>query len=457
MSDFILAFHPQDTELNGVPICHVEHADDILTASGAPPGFQSHLNGAQSWADNNGCETSIAKCMYQIYGRRQKAYPTFNLGCNIIKQVQKACYLGIWFETGTKFLWREHYKVKAKKASTVANVISGLDRFVGHLPACDARTLYMARVDPYLTSGCDVCLDIDAKSLKLLERVQLKFLRRMLGVGSRSLRAVLFSETGIWPIKYRRVYLALKNLSYLLELDHERPAWNALQASLTLARASQISWINDLRIVLSRLHVPVELDISGDMDIQTVQATMKAVKNSMEAWIDEEIASSSRVCDLLVGRLEMDKETGKLVKKSLDFRHYLRVKQPEHHKALTKMVLSSNSLAVERRRWKERGKKIVPLQWRLCRFCYIYVEDPAHAMFKCPQSELTEVWQAFLEKLDSELPGVAEQYPDELQLFRGLLSKREITPLLAKLAYDVLKTFESVPMLLVNDPTAQHQ
>ncbi|KAJ7824392.1 hypothetical protein B0H14DRAFT_2369638 [Mycena olivaceomarginata] len=257
----------------------------------------------------------------------------------------------------------------------------------------------------------------------------------MLGVGSGSLRAILFSETGIWP-RYRRVYLALKNLCCLLELDHKRPAWNALQASLTLARASQISWINDLQIVLSRLHVPVELDISVNMDIQTVQATMKVVKNSMEAWIDEEIASSSRVRDLLVGRLEMDKDTGKLVKKSLDFRHYLRVKQPEHRKALTKMVLSSHSLAVERRRWKERGKNIVPRQWRLCRFCYIYVEDPAHAMFKCPQSELTEIRQAFLEKLNYELPGVVEQ-PDALQLFRGLLSKREITPLLAKLAYDV--------------------
>ncbi|KAJ6550268.1 hypothetical protein B0H19DRAFT_996947, partial [Mycena capillaripes] len=256
----------------------------------------------------------------------------------------------------------------------------------------------MARVDPYLTSGCDVILDIEAKSLKRLERVQLKFLRHMLGVGSRSLRAVLFSETGIWPIKYRRVYLALKNLCYLLELDHKRPAWNALQASLTLARANQISWINDLRIVLSRLHVPVELDISVNLNIQTVQATMKAVKKSMEAWIDEEIASSSRVCNVLVGRLEMDKETGKLVKKSLDFRHYLRVKQPEHRKALTKMVLSSHSLAVERRRWKERGKKIVPRQWRLCRFCYIYVEDPAHAMFKCSQSELTEIRKSFLDK-----------------------------------------------------------
>jgi hypothetical protein len=95
--------------------------------------------------------------------------------------------------------------VKAPKAATVANVLLGLDRFVGSLPAWDTRTLYMVRVDPNLTAGCDACLDVNLKSLVLLERVQVKFLRRMLGVRRRSLKVVLSSEMGIWPIKYRRV------------------------------------------------------------------------------------------------------------------------------------------------------------------------------------------------------------------------------------------------------------
>jgi hypothetical protein len=126
-------------------------------------------------------------------------------------------------------MWREQYKVKAKKASKVANVILGLDRFVGTLPAWDLRTLYMARVDPYLTAGCEVCLDVEEKSLKLLEKVQLKFLRRMLGVGSRAMKAILFSETGIWPIRYRRVYLALKNLCYWIGLDQRRKICHLLK------------------------------------------------------------------------------------------------------------------------------------------------------------------------------------------------------------------------------------
>ncbi|KAJ6465368.1 hypothetical protein C8R45DRAFT_761236, partial [Mycena sanguinolenta] len=109
------------------------------------------------------------------------------------------------------------------------------------------------------------------------------------------------------------------------------------------------------------------------------------------------------------------------------------------------MVLSSHSLAVERRRWKERGKNIVPHQWRLCRFCYIYVEDPAHAMFQSKHGELTELRQTFLTKLGAELPGLAGQITEPLQFFRALLPQREVTPLLAKLACDVLKIYDSVP------------
>ncbi|KAJ7833535.1 hypothetical protein B0H14DRAFT_2223978, partial [Mycena olivaceomarginata] len=114
--------------------------------------------------------------------------------------------------------------------------------------------------------------------------------------------------------------------------------------------------------------------------------------------IDNQIEAASRTKDLLTGRLERD-TTGKLVEKSLDFRRYLRIKTPDHRRALTRMVLSSPSLAVECRRWKERGKEIVPREWRKCRFCGVAVEDPAHAMFICDNPDLMEVRETFLREL----------------------------------------------------------
>ncbi|KAK6981237.1 hypothetical protein R3P38DRAFT_2808333 [Favolaschia claudopus] len=149
-SDFTLTVHPDDVELNGMPVPNVEHVDDIAKASTSLPGFQMHLNDAQLWADNNGCETSIPKCLAQVFGGRQKSSHAFHLDGNYIQQVKKACYLGIWFKTGSKNIFREQYHLKSKKASTAANVVLGLDRFVGTLPAWDLHTLYMACIDPYL-------------------------------------------------------------------------------------------------------------------------------------------------------------------------------------------------------------------------------------------------------------------------------------------------------------------
>ncbi|KAJ7491596.1 hypothetical protein B0H11DRAFT_1718834, partial [Mycena galericulata] len=123
----------------------------------------------------------------------------------------------------------------------------------------------------------------------------------------------------------------------------------------------------------------------------------------------------------------------------LDFRHYLRIAFPDHRRALTRMILSGPSLTVERRRWKERGKSIVPREWRLCRFCSVYVEDPAHAMFVCQNPDLLSILSVFLESIERMVPGVVNRFPDALEKFKGFLAIREITPLLGKLAFDVIR------------------
>jgi hypothetical protein len=222
---------------------------------------------------------------------------------------------------------------------------------------------------------------------------------------------------------------------------------------LKLAREKRISWINDLRIILSRLYIPVQLDISGSLELVDVQNAMKLVKMSMEAWVDHEIETSARTKDLLVGRLEKDSETGKLVKKTKDFRHYLRVKTPEHRLALTRMVLSSHSLAVEHRRWQERGKPVVSREWRKCRFCQDSVEDPAHALFICDNPELAQVRERFLTDLYAKIPEFQGALADAMDFFGAVLSKREVTPILAKLAFNVLRIYDATPMLLLDGPT----
>ncbi|KAL1742490.1 hypothetical protein HDZ31DRAFT_12034, partial [Schizophyllum fasciatum] len=116
----------------------------------------------------------------------------------------------------------------------------------------DGKIIYSSRVDPHLISGCEVALDVDRDSLKLLANCQTSYLRRALGLGAHSILAPLFTETGVMPIAYRRLQLALGFLQYLLSLPTAHYAGAALRDSIALASASKPCWFNDLRIVLRR-------------------------------------------------------------------------------------------------------------------------------------------------------------------------------------------------------------
>ncbi|KAJ7061886.1 hypothetical protein C8F01DRAFT_1231043 [Mycena amicta] len=449
--------------LNGSTINVLAHADDILNASTLPPAFQDHLNDSQHWADDNGCETSIAKCLVQAFNGRRKLEPapTFQMNGRTLSKVEKAAYLGIWLKSGTHSIWEEQYVVQAQKARRAANIILGLERFLERIDVWQARDMYMAQVDPYLIAGCEIFPDVDAKSLRRLQKVENMFWRRVLGLGARSLTVVLFSETGIWPIQYRRVFLALKYLRYLLTLhahdqDPARPAWHAVQESIELARHRKTSWILHLRKALSRLTPHVEFNISEIMTRpEMVEEAMKNVEGSLHSWITTKIEESSRVSELLASRVEYDSKTGKLIKKPLVFRHYLRVTAPNHRIALTRFILSSHILAVERRRWKERRKPEVPREWRLCRFCKSEVEDPAHAMFICSHPPLRHLREIFLSKLYKDAPEIQSDLHScstPVEFFQRVLANREVTPLLAKHAYETTKIFDATPIYLVYPP-----
>ncbi|EIN08657.1 hypothetical protein PUNSTDRAFT_21169, partial [Punctularia strigosozonata HHB-11173 SS5] len=124
---------------------------------------------------------------------------------------------------------------------------------IGDLRPADAFKLYMARVDPNLVHACEIALDIDPVLLRRLESVQFKFVRRALGLSSRSHTAVLFTETGLMPLRHRRVILALRYLVHLLTIPRGRYASLALYKSFELANANVQCWISDIRIVLAAL------------------------------------------------------------------------------------------------------------------------------------------------------------------------------------------------------------
>ncbi|KAF9025630.1 hypothetical protein BDZ89DRAFT_953613, partial [Hymenopellis radicata] len=63
------------------------------------------------------------------------------------------------------------------------------------------------------------------------------------------------------------------------------------------------------------------------------------------------------------------------------------VQNPDHRRALARLVASNHRLAVEvLRRGDGQRRRPIPREWRLCRFCRADVEDEVHALLVCNES-----------------------------------------------------------------------
>ncbi|KAJ7825077.1 hypothetical protein B0H13DRAFT_2375124 [Mycena leptocephala] len=64
-------------------------------------------------------------------------------------------------------------------------------------------------------------------------------------------------------------------------------------------------------------------------------------------------------------------------------------------------------------------------------------------MFICDHLELTQVRKAILADLYAKVPEFKGAYMDKMEYFRAILAKREVTPILAKLAFNVLRIYDA--------------
>ncbi|KAJ7576581.1 hypothetical protein C8J56DRAFT_755974, partial [Mycena floridula] len=114
---------------------------------------------------------------------------------------------------------------------------------------------------------------------------------------------------------------------------------------------------------------------------------------------------------------------------------YLRVSNPQHRPAFVHVMLSGHALAIERMRWNERGKAMVPREWRLCRFCYVGQEDVIHASLLCPETRL------FYQDLNHMLPGFRGRFLDPGLFLRVLVAERETVNMVENFCYEMLLIF----------------
>ncbi|EJD43025.1 hypothetical protein AURDEDRAFT_19580, partial [Auricularia subglabra TFB-10046 SS5] len=371
-----------DIVLGGPKLSHLEQADDIIIFATSPAALQAKLDAFYRWCGKVFLQVNKLKSWWMPLACQPRVVPTFRIGGEPVVLREDATYVGMNLTATSRNVYNTHSALKAATAYGIGStVFSIVDKRCLQCPPTVSRKLYMALLDPHLTHGADVNPDVTKKGVRPLEKVQIQYLRRMLRVGKRSSTVALFTETGLWPIRYRRADLLVRYLGYLLQRPEGSYARAAIQDSVALAAQGKPAWMADVRRALWKLPVPVALGNvvdSGDIDDVRI-----AIKDAMLTYLQREL-DGNRKLDLLRGRptAGCHSVAGWGSAPTMAFRGYLALKIPSHRTALTRLLLCDHELAVERLRWED-----VDHRRRLCRFCRGAVEDAQHALMVCSGSE----------------------------------------------------------------------
>ncbi|KAE9389356.1 hypothetical protein BT96DRAFT_1025085 [Gymnopus androsaceus JB14] len=257
--------HKDEIVLNGKRISHVEQADDEAIWSTSPEGLQLKLDVFFRRCQRNSMTISVKKTKWMLFGLFLRTIPVFTIDNVPIDLIDRYKY-----------------------------AMFGLEPLIGCTPAKDRINLYMARVDPHLTFGFEVVLDLDLSLLSELEHIQHLFLRRLLGLQRRSMLVILFSETGLLPIRYHRISLALGFLHYLLGVPPTHLAKTALENAFSLSNRGYANWINDLVSILYHLPVPVVCSITELRDFERINKLIDGVLKSCEISIQTLLQTHTR-------------------------------------------------------------------------------------------------------------------------------------------------------------------
>ncbi|KAJ7140770.1 hypothetical protein C8R44DRAFT_726490 [Mycena epipterygia] len=367
--------------------------------------------------------------------------------CPSIELVFEFKYVGIWFTSVHPNVLARHYAIKVSKARVTSNAIFGLNHRIGSLPVREGLQLYMARVDCYLISGCELALDTDNSLIQDHMEAQHMFLRRLLGLNPHSMLVVLFTETGQMPVRIRRLLLALGRLQYMVDVGPRRVVHSALLDSLALLCEGKSGWASDLIIMLRRLPTALEIAPEDLLCAKSIEAIAKKIVSIVDADLQHDIDHLVKT-HLLRNRLELgDEKSLSLVTRRL--RHYLvMVAVPAHRKAMTGLLIGDHNLSIERLRYPARYRDAVPRQHRLCRFCRGGVEDEVHALFDCDaEPRLVELRSHFMQQLAHCDPMMHASHMEmsNYDFMLKLISSRKAIQVFAKYIYLVLCLFQETP------------
>ena len=182
--------------INDITLILLLYADDMVLLSESPSDLQHSLDNLKVYCDKWGLSVNTEKTKIMVFrkGGRLNRNEKWIYGDKELEIVSNFNYLGVVFSTGGSFSYNQTMlSGKALKAMNV--LLNKLKTFNFTLKTyCQ---LFDSFVTSILSYGSEVWGNTKSKEI---ERIHLKFLKRILGVKISTSNASLYGELGRYPL-----------------------------------------------------------------------------------------------------------------------------------------------------------------------------------------------------------------------------------------------------------------
>lgn len=98
-ADLFFPSDPDDVVLDGIPVSHVEQADDVALFSTSLVGVQRRVDAFFAWCRTNFMVISVLKTQWILFGPLPNIVPRMYVGCSPTDLVPEYKYVGVFIST----------------------------------------------------------------------------------------------------------------------------------------------------------------------------------------------------------------------------------------------------------------------------------------------------------------------------------------------------------------------
>ena len=393
INDFVQGLSELQTDapsLENLKIGCLLYADDLVLISESEKGLQTSLDYLEKFNNKWDLKVNPSKTKYMAISKgKRHSIPQFVLGSIKLQNCESYCYLGNII-TSNGSLKKTPQMLNDKATKALFSLMGSVNKF----SACGVDILlelYDKMISPISLYGCEVwgvdLLPSNVKNTNILdtyikspvEKLHLKMMKRVLGVGPKATNWAVYTETGRYPLLKKILTMTVKYFEHIC--DTKSPI---LHAALNTNRNiflenNHKSWYCGLKRMSTFCNMEDVDNISQLLSQKN--AKIRAKFNTL--WELQKQDHSSGKLDLYIS-----------LNPSFCLQPYIvEISNFKLRRSITKMRISDHKFPIETGRYdkKERNQRICPL-------CCEEVGDEMHYMLSCQDADIKNAREGIISK-----------------------------------------------------------